>query len=140
MIFFFLFLSLILSPHLTPLFPCHTPHTPISLCICAGVSALLADNIGNTAAAIAAFNGNLDTVKLLTTRGKVNLDETGNTGNSLLIWAATFGKLDVVTYLAESGADVNIKNKEGKSALDMAYINGKSEVIAYLLRFGAKIY
>ena len=49
--------------------------------------------------------------------------------NDALIWASMKGKLPVVKYLVEHGADINARDN---SALRLASENGHSEVVKYL--------
>ena len=105
-----------------------------------GVEFLMQDNFGETAASISSVNGNLDSLKLLVTRGKIPVDATGNTGNSLLTWAAKYGKIDVVNYLITQDADLYIKNNDGKSALMLAYENGYRSIANALLAAGASVF
>ncbi|HEU4619354.1 MAG TPA: ankyrin repeat domain-containing protein [Gammaproteobacteria bacterium] len=61
----------------------------------------------------------VDAVKLLIKAGaKVNA-VTPKKGESALHLAAESGKLDVVRALAAGGADLNLKNKDGKTALQV---------------------
>jgi ankyrin repeat protein len=105
-----------------------------------GVEFLMEDNFGVTAASISSVNGNLDTVKLLVTRGGISVDATGNTGNSLLTWAAKYGKVDVVNYLIAQNANLNVKNNDGKSALMLAYERGYKSIANALLAAGASVF
>jgi CubicO group peptidase (beta-lactamase class C family) len=52
--------------------------------------------------------------------------------------AAASGRLDQLKLLLESGADVNAKNKDGFSALQVARIKGREEVAQFLLKNGAR--
>lgn len=105
-----------------------------------GVEFLMQDNYGVTAASISAVKGNLDAVKLLVTRGGVSIDATGNTGNSFLTWAAKYGKIDLVNYLIQQNAKLDVKNKDGKSALMLAYENGYRNIANALLAAGASAF
>ena len=49
-----------------------------------------------------------------------------------LHWAAYWGHLASATHLLEGGADLTLRNKYGKTALDDARSQGKSEVVALL--------
>jgi ankyrin repeat protein len=60
----------------------------------------------------------VDAVKLLIAAG-ANVDAVTPKGESALHLAATDGKLDVVRALAEGGADLNLKNGDGKTALEV---------------------
>ena len=62
------------------------------------------------------------------------------TGETLLMLAATYSKPEVVQALIEGGADLNARNKSGRTALSLADNNNlwKEEVVALLKRRGAK--
>ena len=47
-------------------------------------------------------------------------------------FAASNGNLAIATRLLEGGADLTLRSKNGKTALDDARLGGKSEVVALL--------
>ena len=51
---------------------------------------------------------------------KIFISRSWNLGKTPLIFAATYGKLDIVKTLITKGADVNAKDLAGNSALMMA--------------------
>ena len=53
-------------------------------------------------------------------------------GYTALHFAAANGYLAGATRLLEGGADLTLRNKHGKTALDYARSNGHSEVVALL--------
>ena len=53
-------------------------------------------------------------------------------GNTALHWAAANGRLAIATRLLEGGADLTLRNEDGKTALDYARSCGHSEVVALL--------
>lgn len=56
-----------------------------------------------------------------------------------LIWASDRGHRDIVQLLCERGADVNVTDREGNTALHLAARGGKRAVVELLLRQGANI-
>ncbi|KAI9455689.1 ankyrin repeat-containing domain protein [Lactarius psammicola] len=60
------------------------------------------------------------------------MDSPDEKGLTPLHSAASNGHLDVVKLLLESGADINIFNDDGKTALDLASDNGMLEVASFL--------
>ena len=52
-----------------------------------------------------------------------------------LHFAAQFGQLDVVKYLADLVPDVNVKDSKDKSPLDYAKENDHAEVVEFLESF-----
>ncbi|WP_420535773.1 ankyrin repeat domain-containing protein [Brachyspira intermedia] len=57
--------------------------------------------------------------KLLTDNG-ADINSQDNKGNTLLMYAATFKYKPLVDEILKLNPDVNIKNKEGKTASDIA--------------------
>ncbi len=56
-----------------------------------------------------------------------------------LAFAATKGRVDIVSFLIESGADVNGKNSFGQTALMFACMYGHKDVVEFLVEKGADI-
>jgi ankyrin repeat protein len=54
-----------------------------------------------------------------------------------LMWACDYDHLEIVKYLLESGADLNVRNTHGLTALDCARQNATSEIILLLLAYDA---
>lgn len=94
------------------------------------------DENGVTALMMAAEKGMADAVEALID-ADVNVNAVDENGDTALIWAVFAGQADSVKVLIEarSGADVNMVNKDGKSALVLA----RDPVIIDLLKSaGAK--
>ena len=62
------------------------------------------------------------------------------TGNTILMLAASSGAMpvDIVKMLIDHGADVNAKNPDGMTALDLAKRHGHTPVVDVLVQAGAK--
>jgi ankyrin repeat protein len=92
--------------------------------------------VGQTALHYVAFYGNLKVAQLLLDKG-ADLGVEDNYGNRPL-WTAVFNdkgfghRLDIICLFSEHGADINHRNKAGKSALDFATSAGYVQVIALL--------
>lgn len=77
-------------------------------------------NSGDTALILAGWStNNFDLVKLLVSKG-ANVNIANNNGDTPTIDAAYLGNLENLRLLLESGADKSLKNKRGKTALDLA--------------------
>ena len=48
-----------------------------------------------------------------------DVNSASDNGWTVLIWACHYGHTDIARLLIEHGADINIKNKNGKTALDI---------------------
>ena len=46
----------------------------------------------------------------------------------ILLWVAQAGRIDIVRYLVEQGADPNVPDKYGNTALDIAEIEGFKKI------------
>jgi hypothetical protein len=93
----------------------------------------------------AARRGNIDRVQSLiqrqeqrsaTIHGYIDKREPESGATALQI-AATGGHVDVVAYLIEKLADVNLKDPEGNTALHLAAAWGNISTVRKLLEFGA---
>jgi ankyrin repeat protein len=87
------------------------------------------DELDNNALIIASQYGNLEIAKLLIESKKINVDLQNKKGNTALILASFLGYSEIVKLLLEAGADRNIKDKDGKTALDYAKENYDNQII-----------
>jgi hypothetical protein len=87
---------------------------------------------GRSALHKAAFWGHNDMMQFLVHEAKLKLDVQDNYGDTALHDAAKFGHPTVAKILIEAGADTRIRNKEGKTPLDLATEHSKPEVLALL--------
>lgn len=85
----------------------------------------------------ATVDGNLRRMRLLHFAG-ANINLRGNSAGPLFL-AAGEGKLEVVRYLLDEGADVNASEKLGNTALAEAAYYGHIDVVKELLLRGANI-
>jgi len=67
-------------------------------------------------------NNRLDLLKVLLDH-HLNIEQKDSKGNTILVNAIKAGKIPIVNYLIEQGADVYSVNSEGKSIYDISYIH-----------------
>lgn len=90
-------------------------------------------NNGYTALYIATFNNNLGIVQaLLEKDANVNIQKADN-GYTALCVVARKGYFDIVQALLEKDADVNIQTNGGCTALHIAAVNGRTDILKSLL-------
>ena len=69
---------------------------------------------------VAAFNGDLEHVKLLVEQGVISVNERDDKGSSIAHKAAGQGHLNVLRWLIENGADLTQVNSSNETARDVA--------------------
>lgn len=74
---------------------------------------------GNNGVALAAVEGHLKLVQWLHRKG-CNIDSENCRKRTPLMAAALWGRLHIVDYLLKHGANANLKDHKGRSALDLA--------------------
>jgi ankyrin repeat protein len=97
------------------------------------------DSWGSTDLHLAIRNGaSINIIRDLCRNSLLNVgDETGFT--PLMEASGPNGNLEVVKLLLSMGADINAESTRGVSALSMAALHGKGDVIEYLKNNGAKV-
>lgn len=58
-------------------------------------------------------------------------------GDTALMLASRAGRLDIVRYLIEKGAEVNFQDNDGRTSLHYAVISKNRKMVALLLSSGA---
>ncbi len=123
----------------TPLFYARDAET-IAQLLRAGADARVCDAKGRTPLFPCHFSRDVDAERLLMQRG-VRINAQDNEGNTVLMMAVT-GSSSSVQALLDAGADPNIKNKAGKTALQIAQENVskyyRNEIVKSLKKHGAK--
>jgi ankyrin repeat protein len=94
---------------------------------------------GSTALHWAAFNDDLDMVKLLVAAGANVKSTTRNGAISPLFMACTNGNAAVIETLLKAGADANSVKANGTTALMMASASGSADAVKTLLDHGANV-
>ena len=108
-----------------------------------GVDTDVADsNQGLTPFMAAAYAGQMESLKILLSKGKINInaptkekyhDLYGSGGKTALMFAAMKGDRNVVKYLLEQGVNINQKDIDGRTSLDYARDFGTPEVEKLLI-------
>ncbi|HBK44096.1 MULTISPECIES: ankyrin repeat domain-containing protein [unclassified Polynucleobacter] len=96
----------------------------------------LANKSGENALMMAAFDGDLPTVKMLVLEKKASVNKRGW---APIHYAATNGHLQIVQFLMTHGAKVNAFSPSETTPLMMAIGSGNDELIKYLLDNGADL-
>lgn len=83
--------------------------------------------------------GNLNMlIKVFSSNKELNVNQLDENGLNCLHWACDRAQVDIVKYLIDTcGADVNVPDSEGDTALDYASIIGNNELRTYLKEKGA---
>lgn len=84
----------------------------------------------STPLVVAITKGEVEIVKKFIAYG-ADVNEMTN-GKTPLMYAARTNQLEITKFLVENGASLQIKDKNGLTALDYAKISGATDVIAYL--------
>ncbi|KAH0623660.1 hypothetical protein JD844_006669 [Phrynosoma platyrhinos] len=103
-----------------------------------GASWLARDLGGCTAMHWAADGGHIDVIEWMIQDGcEVDPKDTGLEWTPLMRLCALTGKTDVARLLIDSGADVNARDKDGKTPLMIAALNNHEDLVTLLLERGA---
>lgn len=68
-----------------------------------------------------------------------DINEQGRDGRTLFIHACFYGLPGVVSFLIDAGADLNLNDSEGFTALHAAVYSNHDEIVDLLLRSGASV-
>ena len=85
----------------------------------------------------AVFNSDLIKVKKCVFSGKYNIDVQDDKGYTPLMYAIMDHNFDIVEFLVDHGADINLCNFKGQSPLKIAYKYDDEKIASYLLEKGA---
>lgn len=108
----------------------------------AGADAAIRNDRGMSALHAAAFSGDSETAHILLGEAyasqRIEIDDADNKfGVTPLIVAVEENQGHIVAYLITMGADKEIAERHGYTALTRAYYKGHDEIITILLRSGA---
>lgn len=99
------------------------------------------DNFGHTALMRACAVGSTEVVRTLLQHQKVkriSLDAQNNMGNTAFMIAAESGHIDTLKILYEAGANINFRNNDDFSAIDLAAKNVNEDVVVALVKMKVK--
>ncbi|RYF42066.1 MAG: ankyrin repeat domain-containing protein [Comamonadaceae bacterium] len=118
----------------------HTPLVRAALAAGADIRAL--NRYGSTALMGPAYRGHVETVRALLAT-QIDIHHVNNLGWTVLLEAIALGTdgaahREIVRMLIERGCDVNARDRNGASALQLAGQRGQAEVARMLLAAGAK--
>jgi ankyrin repeat protein len=82
-------------------------------------------------------NGDLDQVKMIVEQDKECANKTLPSGRYPLCAAADYGQSEVISYLIDNGADVNVQDRYGITPLLSAIYESHTECVRILLQKGA---
>ena len=85
----------------------------------------------------AVFNSDLIEVKKCVFSGKYNIDVQDDKGYTPLMYAIMDHNFNIVEFLVNHGADINLCNFKGQSPLKIAYKYDDEKIASYLLEKGA---
>jgi hypothetical protein len=102
------------------------------------ISCLLSYASGETIVE-AAKNGDLDAVKKIIKAEPSQVNATDKWKHTVLHWACMRANWDIVRYLVENGADLNVKGGDGGTAINWAVHHDNVEIIKLLIDKGAKL-
>ncbi|KAF7269229.1 ankyrin repeat domain-containing protein 39 [Rhynchophorus ferrugineus] len=90
------------------------------------------DSAGYTALHYASRNGHLEICRYLIESG-ANIDGRTRSGQATALHrACTAGKLDIVDFLLSHNADLNLKDADGRTALDRATVSNRQDICKIL--------
>lgn len=100
----------------------------------------LVENGASVDAEVLTITKNLEIFEYLLERENLNINSVGYLGMTALSLASIeYENLEMIKYLLEKGADINVKNEDGSTALMTASMYGNLEIIKYLIENGADI-
>jgi len=90
---------------------------------------------------VAAANGNMSLLTTMLDQQKIDINSVDNDGSTALHWACLKNRMEIVKYLLERGAHIDVANQtEGHTALMWSCVSGNIAVTHYLLEQGANVY
>ncbi|XP_037461978.1 putative ankyrin repeat protein RF_0381 [Triticum dicoccoides] len=97
------------------------------------------DAKGNTVLHFAACKGSLEICKFLVEESGLDVDSASKTGETPMFYAALAGKVQVMRYLLDRGADPAVRDDNGSTPLHYAAEEGHCEAVRLLLSKGVPV-
>lgn len=97
-----------------------------------GADPNLTDNHGRTALMGAAFKGDIEAVKVLIEDHRTNINLQNHAGQTAAMYASLFGQQEILEYLVQQGADLNIKDNRGNTVESLAESQGADKIVAWV--------
>ena len=89
---------------------------------------------------LASFNGNIQIVERLLKLGlNINSKDGNGIGRTPLIWVAEIGDLNMLRLLILNGANINLADEEGFTAMDTAVGEGHISIVKELISKGVDV-
>jgi len=82
---------------------------------------------GETPFYVACDNGHIEIVKYLVNDSRIDINKEENEGWTPFYNACNYGEIEIVKYLLASGRDLNLTNREGETAIDIARERASTE-------------
>lgn len=94
-----------------------------------GADACAVDYSGNSAYMGVAFKGNVDVAKWLLDNTTCSVNHQNYAGQTALMMAALFDRETLVSLLIDHGADADVRDRQGNSAVTLAQGQGLTRII-----------
>lgn len=94
------------------------------------------NDAGYNALTLACYNSNNEVAKYIVEQTK-NINANNGYGTALMA-ATVKGNIELVEYLIQHNADMNISDANGKTALHYAVVFNSYEIVEFLIKAGAK--
>lgn len=114
----------------------------VRVALAAGADIKALNRYGSTAVMGPAYRGHVETVRALLATS-IDIHHVNNLGWTALLEAIVLGTdgsahREIVRLLIERGSNVNARDRDGKSALQLAEQKGQADVVRMLLAAGAR--
>lgn len=111
----------------------------VRICLAAGADTKLTNRYGGIAIIPASERGHVDVVRELLTNSDTNVNHINRLGWTALLEAVVLADggpkhQAIVQLLVDHGADINIRDKNGETALELATRRGLKEIVAILAK------